>query len=307
MNKWFQSDIFLRFIAVVIAVIMWLTISDKITLLNNEKYSLKIPNVNIDFKYDKENFELFTKREKVDVTLIGSKIFLNFINQSSFDLFVDLRDKKEGVYTKVPIQIKGLMPNIKAFIQPPYVDLKLEKKIQKEFPVYLDIIGNLANGYSISKVSLKPSKVIVKGIKSKLDKITYVSVPVYLENLKDSVITKDVKVQVYGKEGIIDVDVYPKYVNVNIPILMTKEVFLKPNVVNNPTDGFTVEELRFKPNKVLVTGLKSYVEKMNFYSVKVDLSKFKKTTVVDIPLNSEKWLTKVLPKTVKLEIKLKKD
>ncbi|MFN2257328.1 MAG: YbbR-like domain-containing protein [Desulfuromonadaceae bacterium] len=125
----------------------------------------------------------------VDVRLTGSRTLLANIQGSDLEVSVDLHDAKPGITTFRSLDERLNLPRsiVVSRMSPSYVDIKLERLVQKEVPLQVVFDGTPASGYSIEEVMAAPDVVIVEGAESEMKRVNKVETEaVDVNGLKDS-------------------------------------------------------------------------------------------------------------------------
>ncbi|MCX6129723.1 MAG: CdaR family protein [Proteobacteria bacterium] len=84
-------------------------------------------------------------------------------------------------------EVKNLNERLEIIIHEPYLDLFVDKLMERSLPVKEAIHGTPADGYIIEKVNLEPKFVNIKGIRNDLMKLRYVyTEPIDVSGLNES-------------------------------------------------------------------------------------------------------------------------
>jgi YbbR domain-containing protein len=112
----------------------------------------------------------------VDVRLSGSRTLLANIQGSDLEVSVDLHDAKPGITTFRSLDERLNLPRsiVVSRMSPSYVDIKLERLVQKEIPLQVVFDGTPAPGFSIVEVMAAPDVVAVEGAESEMKSVTEV-------------------------------------------------------------------------------------------------------------------------------------
>lgn len=112
----------------------------------------------------------------VDVRLTGSRTLLANIQGSDLEVSVDLHDAKPGITTFRSLDERLNLPRsiVVSRMSPSYVDIKLERLVQKEVPLQVVFDGTPAPGFSIVEVMAAPDVVAVEGAESEVKGVTEV-------------------------------------------------------------------------------------------------------------------------------------
>lgn len=112
----------------------------------------------------------------VDVRLTGSRTLLANIQGPDLEVSVDLHDAKPGITTFRSLDERLNLPRSITVtrLSPSYVDIKLERLVQKEVPLQVVFEGTPAPGFSIVEVRAAPDVVAVEGAESEIKRINEV-------------------------------------------------------------------------------------------------------------------------------------
>ncbi len=117
--------------------------------------------------------------EEVDLVITGEKRKLDQINPRDLVVSLDLADVPEGERTiqitpdNVVVELpSGVKLNE---IQPDKIAIKLERVEQYEVPIKVETIGTPAPGYEIYSIKVTPEKVLVRGPRSFVKALNFVS------------------------------------------------------------------------------------------------------------------------------------
>lgn len=308
MKNWLQNDKIVFLLSITIAIIMWWSISYRsFPFVKEEGYSVKIQDVKVQAMYNEGEYELNQKTDRIDLTLIGNKFILDNLPESSYRVFVNLRGLGPGKHRNVPIQVEGLPINVRKEVYPTTVDVELEKKVEKEVPVQVDLIGTPAEGYQVqSSAILKPDKVTVNGTESMLRKVHLVKAGVNINGATES-IEKTIKLEVYGENGPISgVIISPQTVNVIVPIeRLSKKVPLNIEIEKGPPRGYRVKKIHLNSDAILVYGPKEFLDQLLIYNGnQIDLSKVTSTTTFHLPIKRQNEAIKIEPDQVRVTVEV---
>jgi len=125
----------------------------------------------------------------VDVRLAGSRTLLANILGSDLEVSVDLHDAKPGITTFRSLDERLNLPRsiVVRRMSPSYVDVRIERVVQKEVPLQVVFDGTPAPGFSVVEVMAAPDVVAVEGAESEMKRVTEVETePVDISGLKAS-------------------------------------------------------------------------------------------------------------------------
>ena len=234
----------------VLAIFAWI-----FTVLSNP-YSYTVNEV-LNFKNTPQKRAFHSlQSDTVNVTVNGSGWEMLFSKMSIVNkpITVDLRTLENKNFVVLSSQLdqinnkKELSQQITGF-NPDTLYFDFSNRKEKRIPVHLNTSIIYQHQFSQSNnVSVKPGYVIINGPANVIDKITQWETDTLKLDSIGETITTDVSLQ-HAKEG--NVNMYPKYVQVTIPVdeFTEKTVDIPVKVINNNGYG----DVKIFPQKVKVT------------------------------------------------------
>lgn len=170
-------------------------------------------------------------------------------------------------------------------VKPEAVNVKVEKKSLKYLKVEPSIVGEVAHGYKISDVIVKPAFVEAFGPESALSEI-------------DNIITKKIDVTNIKQSGTFEIEAnrlnsilkiedegpYTVFIKVEPQIMERTFANYKIQAVNLPADFNLVSELPYANLKLSGTVPQLERFNLNAYSVQVDLSSINQEGQYELPV-----------------------
>lgn len=315
MDKFMDNPWFMKGVALVLALLLFSTVSDgqgneakeKNVPANQQEETIK--NVPVNSYFDTENFVVSGVPESVNVTIEGPKSIVQTTTISkNFEVYVDLTDAKIGTQT-VKLKVKNLSDKLDVKIKPATAKVTLQEKITKEFKVEAEFNQNLLDdGYTSSEPVVEPDTVEITGAKGDIEKISYVKATVDVKSPVEETITKNAKVLAFDQQlNKLNVTIKPETVKVTIPIKNTNKL-VPINIVQKGTlpNGIAIDSIILDSKDVKINGNEDVVRETESARVEVDLSKISDSTVISLPVIVPEGITKVTPDVVKATIKVSK-
>ncbi|SMO87868.1 CdaR family protein [Melghirimyces algeriensis] len=307
MDKWLQNDTVAKLVAFLLAVMLWLVVSDETNQFQDHDTNNIVSNVVLDAYYDEDKFEIRGLPETITLHAQGPDPSIKRVEASRLQAYVDLRNKEAGRHKNVPIQVKTKgLPGVEVSPQPRSVDVVLEEKRSETFPVEVEIIGRPEAKYHIGEPVVDPGRVRLFGSKSTLKKVRSVKALVHAEGATET-ISRSVSLQIYGEDGLMSgVEADPQVIDVEVPIVRTgKEVPLQWNQITEPKKGYAVKNVKLSTNKVMVYGPKDYIKELKNYPLpKLDLSNATSDRTFKLPLSLSGEAVKVTPERVNVQVEI---
>jgi YbbR domain-containing protein len=312
MDKWMDNPWFIKVLALVLAVLLYSSItntSDKATdeYVPGGSTTETIKDIPVKVYYDTKNLVITGVPDTVDVTIKGPITHVQTAKAlKNFEVAVDLTDAKIG-RQKAKMEVRNLSDKIKATIKPASVTVTIEEKITQEFNVEAEYNSDLiGQGFSAGKPVVEPKKVKVTGAKSAIDRITYVKAVVDQRDRFNETTTREASVQVLDK-GLnkLNVQVEPATVKVTIPIKENSKT-VPINIVRKgtPPEGVTIQSIDLETTEAVITADEDVLKNTESVRVEVDVSEITANTTLDLPVIISNGVTKVSPQMVKVNVKV---
>lgn len=171
-NKFFNKPNFLIFLALILSVVTFLLVDNKvIKLVENEAEIIK--NVPVNVIYNEEAFVVENVPSEVDITITGRKSDIYLAKQlGDFTVELDLSKYTEPGTYKVYFTYSKSIESVNYKLDPSYIIVTIKDKVSEVHSVTSDLISDDLDGkLSVNKVTLDSTEVIVKGSQDTLDKI----------------------------------------------------------------------------------------------------------------------------------------
>lgn len=272
-----KNDRKLIVLSILVAVIMWAFVMTS----TNPSLSKTIRNVPLTIKnqevMQKDGYALVGKDEvaSVNVKVEGSRSDLASLSAEDLVASIDLGVPTEGIKTlnvnvDVPsgIRIESVSPS--------NINLKMEKIVKKDLTVDIEISDRLKESKIINVSEQSTKKITVSGLRNYVDKVDKIVLNINEEEYLDGKI-HDIGVKPVDKNGktVENVDLSQNDVSISFDVLQSKEVGVELNYDNLPKN-MQIEESKISPNKVIVKGEKSIVDKISAIKTReIDLSNLK--------------------------------
>lgn len=180
------------------------------------------------------------------------------LNNSNFRMIADLGGLGEGEHTitltattdDAGVRILG--------IDPPTIQLNLEKIQTVSLPVRVRVLDEPPLGYETGTPQVLPAAVGVTGAQDDVERINDATVEVALRGAK-SAIERQASVLLYDAQGnqIQNLQVIPSTVTVSIPVEQRvgyKDAAVKALITGNPASGYWVSDISVDPATVTLVG-----------------------------------------------------
>lgn len=272
-----KNDRKLIVLSILVAVIMWAFVMTS----TNPSLSKTIRNVPLTIKnqevMQKDGYALVGKDEvaSVNVKVEGSRSDLVSLSAEDLVASIDLGVPTEGIKTlNVNVDVPSGIKIEK--VSPSNINLKMEKIVKKDLTVDIKISDRLKESKIINVSEQSTKKITVSGLRNYVDKVDKIVLNINEEEYLDGKI-HDIGVKPVDKDGktVENVDLSQNDVSISFDVLQSKEVGVELNYDNLPKN-MQIEESKISPNKVIVKGEKSIVDKISAIKTReIDLSNLK--------------------------------
>lgn len=171
MFKLFTENWTLKLISLIFALLLWMFIMGERRLEVGYLVPLELQNIPKELMVANEVASL------VDVRVSGPRTLLMKVSPNDISIVVDLTDLKPGLTTFKRLEERLNLPSGLRVtrLSPSFIDLKLERRKQKEIPVKITLAGEPLPGYQIGRIMAVPDKVVVEGGETELKGVSEVT------------------------------------------------------------------------------------------------------------------------------------
>lgn len=291
-----KNDRKLIALSVLVAVIMWAYVMTS----TNPSLSKTVRGVPLTIKnqevMQKEGYALVGKDEisSVNVKVEGSRSDLASLSSDDLVASVDLGVPTEGVKT-LNIKVDGPSGIKVESTNPSNVNFKIEKIVKKDLPVEIKIPDKLKESKIINVSEQSTKKITVSGLRKNIDKVDKIILNIGKDEYLDGKI-HDIEARPIDKSGktVANVDLSQNDVSISFDVLQSKEVEIELDYEESLPKNMEVIEKKYSPNKVIIKGEKSIIDKIDkIKTEKIDLTNLKNNEF-------EKSLELVVPEAVEI-------
>lgn len=215
----------------------------------------------------------------VNVKVQAQRSQLNSITPDDLAANAEIKNFDEGIQT---IRVKITSPSgvVIDEISPKEINVKLEKIINMQKNVELNISNNLRDDVIIEDTTITPEKVVVTGPRSKVNKVKKLIININDISL-DSEGTSNLEINPVDENGDIveGVSLSQGFANVSVRVLTTKEVSIQLQTTGDVADGYTTSSTSLSNDKVVVKGSQDALNNLETIKTEpIDISNMKKST-----------------------------
>lgn len=297
MDKLFQSKWFIRIISLLFAIILYLFVAVETNVHQDDS---RIPigptddlqvleDVPLGIKIDADQYVVSGVPEYVTVTLEGrTSILTPIVRQLNFNVFVDLRDLSEGKHV-VEVEYENLPDNVTAYIEPKTIEVTIERRTTKEFPVEVEIINEaqLPTGYEIGTPEVNPETVTLVSSEEVIEQVAMVKVFIDVADLREPIRNRELPVSVYDAQGNdLNVRIEPESVTVSLPVERpSKKVSLSIETEGSLQKDLEIDSI-VAMEEIEIFGKRAVLEQIDEVKTKpLDLSEVTKSDTYKLDLD----------------------
>lgn len=200
----------------------------------------------LNVKYNANKYIVSGVPKTVNIRLTGSNnVILKARLMASKSAYIDLNGMRPGTYD-VRVQTSGFPSGLTIKSVPQTVQVTLQEKTSKEFPVAIDILNkqSVSKGYVVGKPEINPSTVTVTGGKNAIDSVAFIKGVIDIRGA-DATVDRMITLHAYDSQGNQeDLVINPRSVDVVVPIAKaSKQVAVQALTSGSPASGYTVKSV----------------------------------------------------------------
>ncbi|UQS81650.1 CdaR family protein [Bombilactobacillus folatiphilus] len=265
--------------------------------------------VKLQVNSDSENYFITGYPKQVKVKLEGPAALLTATkNTHNFTVYIDLHNLGVG-HHRVLVRQNGLNHDLKYSIKPRYVDVDIEPKAQRVFPVQAEYDSkNVDSGYIAGDASVSPQVVQVVGARSEVQRISQVVARATLPKNTSSNFHQEVLLQALDVQGrTLSVVINPQTARVKVSVTVpSKKVAIKliPKNNNYNKNYNLISDVK----TVRIYARKKVLNQINELEIPVDVSKLDNKDSKVVTINQTKFdIIDSSPRTIKVYLKSDSD
>jgi YbbR domain-containing protein len=264
--RFFQNNLALKIISVIIAVILWLY---AVSELNPEQakniYDIPVTIINEDALNEQQLTLAEKPAESVTIRIRGLVNDIRKVNTANLKAVLDLRTIDWTGTRQVELNIEGLLPREVKLDKIPEIPLTVDNIAFKTVPVTVEKSGEAAKGYFVHPENVEPQTVTIIGAQSLVDSVVRGVVQVKLDN-DESTIEQSLPIKLVDAAARVISSEYLKLKQesaiVMIPIYPVKSLAVKANITGVPANGYVVDDVEVEPGMLIVNGFASVIDKL---------------------------------------------
>lgn len=315
------NNIGLKFLAVLIALVLWLAIVN----VNDPEKTITVSNIPISVT----NESAITSRDMVynvkseqylNITVSGKRSIVSNLSAEDFRATASLKELSKVNSIPVDVTAKNAslgrkITIVKQSAQTILVDV--ENLEEKDFTdLVVEYTGKVADGYVAGLSSMSTDEVTVKAPASIIDKIKKVAVRCSLDGTNTN-ISKKCPVILYDKNDkeikSDEIELSDKKIRVNVNVLRAKQVpisTINKDELGKPADGYVVDDVILSSDSITVYGSEESLDSIESLDIQDDIdvsdAKGDVTQNIDVTGKLPKGLSVSGESTITVKVLIKK-
>ena len=315
------NNIGLKFLAVLIALVLWLAIVN----VNDPEKTITVSNIPISVT----NESAITSRDMVynvkseqylNITVSGKRSIVSNLSAEDFRATASLKELSKVNSIPVDVTTKNAslgrkITIVKQSAQTILVDV--ENVEEKDFTdLVVEYTGKVADGYVAGLSSMSTDEVTVKAPTSIIDKIKKVAVRCSLDGTNTN-ISKKCPVILYDKNDkeikSDEFELSDKKIRVNVNVLRAKQVpisTINKDELGKPADGYVVDDVILSSDSITVYGSEESLDSIESLDIQDDIdvsdAKGDVTQNIDVTGKLPKGLSVSGESTITVKVLIKK-
>lgn len=315
------NNIGLKFLAVLIALVLWLAIVN----VNDPEKTITVSNIPISVT----NESAITSRDMVynvkseqylNITVSGKRSIVSNLSAEDFRATASLKELSKVNSIPVDVTTKNAslgrkITIVKQSAQTILVDV--ENVEEKDFTdLVVEYTGKVADGYVAGLSSMSTDEVTVKAPTSIIDKIKKVAVRCSLDGTNTN-ISKKCPVILYDKNDkeikSDEIELSDKKIRVNVNVLRAKQVpisTINKDKLGKPADGYVVDDVILSSDSITVYGSEESLDSIESLDIQDDIdvsdAKGDVTQNIDVTGKLPKGLSVSGESTITVKVVIKK-
>jgi YbbR domain-containing protein len=268
------NNLGLKILSVVFAILLWIVVmnvSDSLVSEKIENIPVEILNEDVLDQLDKVYY--IQTGETVSIVVKGKRSVVERLTARDFVATADL--SQMSITNAVQIMVEAVDDDVARDVTITCtnntMELSLEEKITRQFPIKINVSGTPKDGYAVGDVSSTPNIITVEGPESAVEKIVEIGTVINVESAtEDCTSVCNIRAyDAYGKELNNEyVNVSQDTAEVTVKIYPDKTVPVNITVKGTPGSGYEMAAVNYEPKELLITGPEDILDGID--SIEID-------------------------------------
>ncbi len=260
MRKRILNHLDLKVLSLIIAIVVWIMVAN----VDDYKTTRQITGIEIEFI----NGNAITEKNKVyevpegttiDIVVKGRRSIVEGMTKDDFKAVADL--SKMSVTNAVEVEVSAVASynarELTIVHSNNSVNVEVEDKIEKQLPITVRAVSDVAEGYAISNKSATPNLITVTGAESIVNTISEVAVDVDVSNASSDIVAYGEPVFYDYAGKVISSEKFEydvESVEVTVNIKKTKELRVRVRTKGEVKEGYQISSVDYQPMNIVVVG-----------------------------------------------------
>ena len=280
MKKRLTNNLALKLAALVFAFLLWLIVVNEIDPVERRTYSnVVVTMLHDELILNKGNTYRIVNGNTATVTVTAKRSILEKITPEAIRATADIKDIQLSSFVPIEVAIGGFEGEYRsATALPNNVEIKIESSKSTKFPINVETIGTLQDGYVLGNLVAQPETVQISGPKSLIGRIEKVVARVDINGISSDSTFEAELVLYDGGGNVIDQTSLEtniggdKKVRVKVELLSTKIVEVKADVTGiSPEIGYKIGDVTCEPQRISIAGLEEDIADINEITISSDM------------------------------------
>lgn len=280
MKKRLTNNLALKLAALVFAFLLWLIVVNEIDPVERRTYSnVVVTMLHDELILNKGNTYRIVNGNTATVTVTAKRSILEKITPEAIRATADIKDIQLSSFVPIEVAIGGFEGEYRsATALPNNVEIKIESSKSTKFPINVETIGTLQDGYVLGNLVAQPETVQISGPKSLIGRIEKVVARVDINGISSDSTLEAELVLYDGGGNVIDQTSLEtniggdKKVRVKVELLSTKIVEVKADVTGiSPEIGYKIGDVTCEPQRISIAGLEEDIADINEITISSDM------------------------------------
>jgi YbbR domain-containing protein len=294
MSNWFKKDLKTKIIALLLALLFWLYVSNVTNPFRSVIiYNVPVTVINEEYLDQNDYTIKNTLRTFIDVTIRGRQDVVDKVRSTDFETKLDLSQIQSVNDKKLKLsEPECLLKEVTVeSYNPPEIDIQLARNKIGTFEVELVSSIKMKPGYVLLNATVSPERIQIMNEEATIDSIGSIKAFLELTELdRDTV--KQVQCKVYNKSGK-EIASLSRDLMVRVSVETAKEVPVSLVTRGRLATNYIETQRIIEPMKVLITGPADVLDSMkDIKTEQVDIERISGNFSASVPL--------VVPEGVKI-------
>lgn len=272
MGKLIRNNAGMKVLSVAVAILIWFLVSSSNDPVRTKRYTnIKVNMINGEKLIEGGLTYNVESGETVDILVKGNKSIINRVSKSDFIAEADLSQLSELGTVHIQVTSSKYPDQLDISLgRTQVVRVNVEEISTKSIKVTVNPSGEPADGYVIGNTSSSPGLIEVEGPKSKVDRISGITVNLDVSDASDTIKEKISSEDfiIYDQDGeIMTPDMLSfdqQSLTAKTQILKKKEIQIQLATEGDPKEGYSLASLEYEPKKLMIAGKESDVDEISY-------------------------------------------